>query len=380
MKKTYRPMARTEKASQMFKKKTLNVNDDLNIKHDEDDIENVDAYWSTAMSVIGNSTIDSIDDTVVTEQSDTLFNINSIRKSIRGDYKESAEDLYRECVDESKRKESRSGTRGGAGHENGVEEAASSGQAIPGEDIANSENFENSIKKKVRRLTLKGDDSSQIDRRDPEEEQYPAGFDADVPDSNSELRKPDVDFCMEASISSSEEKMPDSGFEIELDNLLDYSNVKENGVDQKGDKMEESVAELKSLSSFLAKPRSSSTPQKVENYRVKDHRTTNKARKRERLEIQEIPSITTVNSVKPLVCSSSMDTAVMNLDYLAYVENHETANAFSIYVIKGKAELTVNSGQKVISKGNIAVIEKGDVYSLNCLSRNGALLLLSYVL
>lgn len=370
MKKTYKPMARTEKASQMFKKKTLNVNDDLNIKHDEDDIENVDAYWSTAMSVIGNSTIDSINDTVVTEPSDTLFNINNIRKSIRGDYKESAEDLYRECVDESKRKVPDPGV-----HEEvsgiSMDEASNAEQPAFGEDIANSENFENSIKKKVRRLTLKGDNSSLIDPEALEEDLQPLECPDISPSNGSEP---------EGSNDNCDMKASDGGFEMELDNLLDYSNTKESMLSQGCEKTRESMTELESLSSFLAKSGSPSTPQKVENYRAKSHRKTNKARTREHFEIQEIPPTTTVNSVKPLVCSSSMDTAVMNLDYLAYVENHETANAFSIYVIKGKAELAVNSNIKVITKGSIAVIEKGDVYSLNCLSKNGALLLLSYVL
>lgn len=365
MKKTYKPMARTEKASQMFKKKTLNVNDDLNIKHDEDDIENVDAYWSTAMSVIGNSTIDSIDDTVVTEQSDTLFNINNIRKSIRGDCRESAEDLYRECVNESMKKD-----LAHPSHEiedSFVQETAPEHPAF-GESGGSCENFENSIKKKVRRLTLKGN----ADSLDALKEKQPSSDS----DNESDSSKPErLDSSNSEFNNEPKDEMPNSGFEMELDSLLDYSDTKESVVDQ-GD---ESAAELKSLSSFLSKPRSSSTPQRVEDYKTK-RATTNAIKMRGSLEILEVPSTIAVNSVRPLICSCSMDTAVMNLDYLAYVENHETANAFSIYVIKGKAELVVNSVLRTISKGNIAVIEKGDIYSLNCLSRNGALLLLSYVL
>ena len=99
MKKTFKPLIRVEKKFQTYRKKTLGVNDNLNIKHDSDELENLQEYWSTAMSVIGESTIETIDDTVATEQSDTLFNINNIRKSIR---ENNAETLYKKSINKSR--------------------------------------------------------------------------------------------------------------------------------------------------------------------------------------------------------------------------------------------------------------------------------------
>lgn len=61
MRKTYRPIARAEQAAQVYRKCTLGLNGDLRVHQDPDELENIEEYWDTATNVIANHTLDSID-------------------------------------------------------------------------------------------------------------------------------------------------------------------------------------------------------------------------------------------------------------------------------------------------------------------------------
>ena len=52
----------------------------------------------------------------------------------------------------------------------------------------------------------------------------------------------------------------------------------------------------------------------------------------------------------------------------------------SLFVIKGKIEISIENKRKLVKNGEATVIGEGQVYSINCLSKNGAKLFLSYAL
>ncbi|KAM0681103.1 hypothetical protein GINT2_000888 [Glugoides intestinalis] len=353
MRKTYKPLARVEKASQMFRKKTLNVNDDLNIKHDEDDIENVDDYWSTAMSVIGNSTIDSIDNGSVTEPSDTLFNIKDIRKSIKTDERNTqkpskVEHLYRKSVNT---------TNVGVKKDDEVPvESFNKGLDMP------DEYKEEEKKGAAMKLFNIEEDESLIPISDDNENTGGYGDSSVLP-----------------------------AFDIDIDDIPEnketYEEIGLKTFDKGGD-----MPALKSYNLKKAALKSSTSVEHIkkqhsaEKTRIEGHNPKlgdNKqklSKKNQRFEIENIATGFKSNSVAPLLCTKSMDIAVMNLEYLAFIEGHQTESAFSLFVVKGKIELTVNDKCKTLAKGGVSVVEKDEIYSLNCISRGGAILLLSYAL
>ncbi|ELA41823.1 uncharacterized protein VICG_01175 [Vittaforma corneae ATCC 50505] len=382
MRKTYKPLARAEKASQMFRKKTLNVNDNLNIKHDDDDIENVDEYWSTAVSVIGNSTIDSIDNEKSIEPSDTLFNINTIRKSIQGEgniqkirtSEELAEDLYRQSVDEGKILQK------------GLAESSTENSGI---ESSNRESHTGYMKATIKKVVTSEEDSSLI--------RLPDGKDNSAEANN-------FDGTNSGYIISDGIDM-DPGIQNDTASMIGQeSEIKENSMnrlgietalkpDVKGD-VNMALKSFKTIKTSPKKKSSSTTRQKEVSQKVHSEVESTSSFERTRIEahdpkkqkrshIFEVENTVlnlNKNTIAPLFCSISVDVATMTLDYLAYVDNYKTENAFSVYIIKGKIELTVNGQTKIAPKGSVSVVERDDVCSVNCISKNGAILLLTYAL
>lgn len=362
MRKTYKPLARAEKASQMFRKKTLNVNDDLNIKHDDDDIENVDEYWSTAVSVIGNSTIDSIDNEKSTEPGDTLFNINNIRKSIQSDRnvqkpgtsEKLAKDLYRQSVNECR-----------VPHENTAEDHTEHRKATIRKVVTSEE--ESSL------VRLPGGEDVSAGAITSEETNtghaISDGFDMDpvisddiasvIGQESTIKENPTNKLEDEASLKQGEKESGDMA-------LKTFETIRASPKKKKEKASKKEHSEAENTSTF-------------ERTRVEAHNP----KKQKRAHVFEVESTTLnlrKNTIAPLFCSISVDVATMTLDHLAYVDNYKTENAFSVYIIKGKIELTVNGKTKIAPKGSVSVVERDDVCSVNCISKNGAILLLTYAL
>ena len=97
-------------------------------------------------------------------------------------------------------------------------------------------------------------------------------------------------------------------------------------------------------------------------------------------EVSAVSMLYGPNTVIPLVCSRSIETGFINLKHLAYIDSYKSKNSFSLFLTKGKLEMVNNGEKKILKKGMIAVIEKGDVYSLTCISENGACVVLSFSL
>jgi mannose-6-phosphate isomerase-like protein (cupin superfamily) len=96
--------------------------------------------------------------------------------------------------------------------------------------------------------------------------------------------------------------------------------------------------------------------------------------------ILDVDKTASMNRIKPLVCTSDMDTAVMRLDYMAYTREQMSEKTFSMFVIQGKIVLNVNGEQKTIKKGETTVVLRNSIYTINCVSPNGSRIFLSYAL
>ncbi|KAH9411839.1 hypothetical protein HK407_03g05910 [Ordospora pajunii] len=94
MRRTYKPPSRRSK---IYRRKTLDPKSRLDIRRDEDDLENIDDYWKTAESVLRDDSVAEIEETAVyrsedeCKHSDTLFDIKGIRERLS--IKQSCADL-----------------------------------------------------------------------------------------------------------------------------------------------------------------------------------------------------------------------------------------------------------------------------------------------
>lgn len=329
MKKTFHPLDRTKKASQIFKKKTLGVNDNLNIKHDSDDIENIGDYWDTAVSVIGNNTIDSIDDTIISEnnelrknkdndeanieqnesvfeQSDTLFNINDIRKSIK---------------------------------ENNKPQTVTAEYSKP-----------NLIKKvKPQKLYKTTVDSSKK-------------IEYEIPFNEIEDLKPkkkdiiNLNKVKEFDILEIEKDLVQKG-EMEAINrneFIDYESIQ----------LDNSVGSISDSNKITIK-----LPQRNKEFSPF-------------FDVQNIQNFKNPDIFHGVICSLSMETSIWKLSSNSFTEKYKTENTFSLFVLKGKIEMTVDSVTKILKRHDISIIEKNNSFSIRSLCKDGGTsdLLLTYLL
>lgn len=340
MKKTFKPLIRVEKAFQTYRKKTLGVNDNLNIKHDSDEMENLQEYWSTAMSVIGESTIETIDDTVATEQSDTLFNINNIRRSIR---ENNAEALYKKSINKSK--------KGDEIKTDYTEE--------------DTENLTNVLEKPS------DDSDSRVNLVELEKELVKEGkmeptSIKNLSDLESFVVNPTNSNLVNLKVKNVSLKEVDS---LKIEHLSEEKqNDRSYELFDDGFEMDPNAHEFNEVSSEITLP--------VET-KLKKSKTASEPVK---FEVSTVSMLDGANTVIPLVCSRSIETGFINLKYLAYIDLYKSKNSFSLFVTKGKLEMVKNGEKKILKKGMMAVIEKGDVYSLACISENGACVVLSFSL
>lgn len=303
MKKTFHPLERTEKASQIYKKKTLGFTDNLNIKHDGDDIEDIEEYWNTAVSVIGNNTID---DSIVTEQSDTLFNINNIRKSIKQGAAK-AENLYKANINSIMNTEIGSSDYPGE---------ASLNSTKVSEDMSFSallarqapEDFEREEIIETKRIPKKFDYSS-IPKIDLLEAEKRMGY-------NSDVRQ--------------------EGFDIDdvSENISNTLKIVENT----------SMDQESTIEDFFRRVKTSRISSDTGNNTLDDEDHG--------------------SCFMPGVCSKSMETSILRLspDYLT--KNIVSKNSISMIVLKGHVAIRVGSNIKELRRKDVFVVEVGEVYSV----------------
>lgn len=362
MRKTYKPIARAEQVAQIFKKKTLAVTDNLNIKQDADNLENVDEYWSAAASVIGNRTIDSIDDTIISGESDTLFNIKNIKQSIKNSIK-------------------------------------------------------NEEKQNKKRLTLKADDEVEDETETSKESgtKYKL-IKNEIKSINEEIKKLDESLPMDIereiemeSIIKVGGDIPEPPFDVSDDLMsIGESETKENKAINEREQMEEGMryfrkGQHKAPQKTVPKRHAAGKQASGEKYHTAGKQTSgekhtagkqhtsgkrNASAKRNNttshagngLEILNSNELAKQNKVNALVCTDMMNTAVMSLDFMAYVRDEVADKTFSIYLVKGAVEIEVDRRKSNMRKGEVTVIAEGSNYSMSSMSKTGSMLFLTYAL
>ncbi|KAF7683144.1 hypothetical protein TCON_1644 [Astathelohania contejeani] len=95
--------------------------------------------------------------------------------------------------------------------------------------------------------------------------------------------------------------------------------------------------------------------------------------------IGNIPSmVREKNELIPLIRNAVIETGLMYLNYGAYIKDELANETFSIFVIKGTLNIKTEGNEFVIKKGDVAIIQKGWVYEIIGMGRNGNSLLINY--
>jgi len=451
MKKTYKPISRTEQASQTFKRKTLNVGDALNVRHDDDNIENIDEYWNTAMSLIGNSTINSFNDTMVTEPSDTLFNIKEIRRSVKMfDIEKALEpiEMSEEANAEEKEEEDVNVKEGEKenvkeGEKENVRDNETSKNVRDNETSKNlrdnetSKNLrDNETSKNLRdnevnknanyerdgkgvnainsKMEAENKTSNETNRKGPKNERSSKTQPEEIKEISFEINEGNLfeesqdsnggnlSIELQESLQNSQQQdslqqnsqqdslqqnsQQDSLQQNSQQDSPQDSNETADGDSETGDqnsetKNEKFILENKEMGKVKTFSKSSRPAQNgKEKGREKSKGHNKESAQNDEIIVEEIQGMEKMNKIYPLVCSESINTAVMNLDFMAYIKDERSDKPFSIYVVKGKVKLRMGKYKEVIGKGNVTVIEKDVNYSMDCVSPNGAVLFLSYAI
>ncbi len=496
MKKTYKPITRTEKASKIFKKKTLNVTDKFNIKHDEDDIENVDEYWETANSVIGNHTIDSIDGTELQEESDTLFDMKNIKRSINNGINNK-----KQLKNKKKRLTLKPGSDDGdefldisendRNKDNVIKESNEYLNSSAKETVNSKENLDKSIN-----TNLDSNISSKDNVNNEEDLQNNINNNiGSIISGNEEIDiqnninnnnissiisgNEEIDIQnninnnnISSIISGNEEidiqnsinnnnigSIISGNEEIDIQNSIDVSTISKNDFpstrialtsdeeefkfvslkkNNKGDKsrynielknprynkevnitnpiknirrpnvsennrgisknnlfdskkhMEDDVYdniiglnnEFESLSNNFDLNKSSHSNTKVNNRGMPSITNSNSDDEQpiDSIVVENARKAGVINKVKPLICTKDINTAIIELDYMALTNEEKAEKSFSIFVIKGKILLKSGNKKCFIKNGEATVISKNQLYSIICETKNGASLFVSYAL
>lgn len=385
MKKFYKPLARVEKASQIFKKKTLNVNDNLNVKHDDDDIENVEDYWNTAVSVIGNSTIDSIDHSILTEVSDTLFNINNIRKSIRNTLNEDKNKITIKQLEKDSIKIPES---------HFIRDQSTILDFAQEPEVKNFKNSNTSVNDDTDIQPWNQLDGSELIGKMKTKEAL-GNFEKENKTNKVEnikenlIEKPTTETLKDNETDNSVKKanqreinyFEDSGFDYNAEPALfpiDVSHSETNSMEVNINELEEKIkteSEMQVLKSFSTKKAAETSPVKKKVEKSKPTKRMSGS-----FVVEKASKGIRCNTTSPIVCSKTLNTAIMSFDYFAYCSEFKAENSFSLYVIKGQVQISVNDSKKIVKNGETTIIEKGDVYSIDCFSKNGAKLFLTFAL
>lgn len=339
MRKTYKPIARAERTAQVYRKKTLAVTDDLNIKQDPDKMENVDEYWSTAASVIGNETIELIDDTMASAQSDTLFNLNTIRQSVKASAPKNQKRLTLKFDDKDVPVMT-------------VPEDSTRIEELESNTVETSDAIVSSTN--VIGLPKPADYVNTVKKEDAPNAKYKlVNTPRNTPFQDEHFREETAPSVFDVS-----DVINTSGTE---------SETKENRTPEDNKQMARNRRIFK-----IRKP--------VSPKRMAPAKKVIKKPDAQVLEIMSANERAVNNKVKAMVCTDEIDTAVMSLNYLAYVNNETADKTFSLFVVKGSVELSVEESKTIMRKGEATVVSEGCKYSINSISKQGSLLFLSYVL
>lgn len=87
--------------------------------------------------------------------------------------------------------------------------------------------------------------------------------------------------------------------------------------------------------------------------------------------MSNISSMQSKNGFVPLVLENNLETAVLNLQENAYIEDERTAKSFSFYVLRGKFIIRRNGNEVLLKRDGVLVVNEGESFFCKGLAKNG---------
>ncbi|CAD26165.2 hypothetical protein [Encephalitozoon cuniculi GB-M1] len=330
MRKTYELTSRLNKKMKAYKKRVLDPGTKLDVIKDNDDLENIDDYWKTAESVLKDDTTVEIEETSIykseTEeeksedkgadaQSDTLFDIKTIRESLSTKSKDIA--FHGE----------------------------SSGTNIILENKGPSSSFEkigSGFEDCCESLEVGGSFADKLD-----DELRPG-----VPGKQ--------DMGTESDSNPRKEVPGDHGISPAKEIRNRYrKRLQSLGKESEGASVRKSMIQSKEIYEYKGET--------IYNSKGKE------------VAVTSISGLYKGRSAfELLVTSDSLETAVLFLNNLAFIKPERAVCNFSVFMIKGTVCIEMGQDKIILKRGSICVIEKGTVYSISNSFGTRCTILLTY--
>jgi mannose-6-phosphate isomerase-like protein (cupin superfamily) len=333
MRRIYKPISRQKDKAKMYGKKALDPKTELAVMKDNDQLENVDEYWETLGSVLNDdNTIEMGETSIYRDEnmigdntgSDTLFDICSIRESVRPAMRPEPQEMPR------------------------AKQAEKDIVGLRRKSLAATSPMSNvSIKELL--------PSSEM------EASATAGFDYEIPDE-----APGVQELGNTPIhdSPSASKKSRSAKPKKKDSLV--PNIFSTR------KRLQSIGGLGMRQSMQINENSRKSSQR---HGVMTLRTG----KGKDVAVTGIAELYKGRSVlEPLVTGGGIETGILFLNNGAYIEPGKASYNFSLFMISGTATVSIDEEEITIKRGSVCVVEKGAVYSVRNVSGAKCSILLTY--
>ncbi|TBU16589.1 hypothetical protein CWI40_030430 [Ordospora colligata] len=316
MRKIYKPPS---KRCKNYRKKTLDPKSRLDIRKDEDDLENIDDYWKTAESVLRDDSATEIEETAVYRSedecthSDTLFDIKGIRERLS---------IKQSCADLS---------------------------AVDAGTLELSSIVTNSVLEKMDPSVLF--ENITVDHNVTADD----GFES-ISNIKVENRK-----CLHNE-STKHSMRVKYGFTADAC-VTTVSGLEMSLINAKEDKSQENTHNKNTTESQQYKMvKSIINPEAINECKENIEFTS------------EYPSYVVANALKayrgkssfePLATSLGIATGILFLKSFASVSPEHASCGFSMFVIKGAVQVCIANQKLILKKGGVCVIEKDTKYSIS---------------
>ncbi|ADM11154.1 uncharacterized protein Eint_030080 [Encephalitozoon intestinalis ATCC 50506] len=329
MRKTYESTSRLSKKMKSYKKRILDPGTKLDVVKDDDNLENIDDYWRTAESVLKDDTTIEVDETSVYKsdtggedeneepnaQSDTLFDIKTIRESLSAKNR----DVF----------------------------LSSSRESLETNSILENKRLSSSFERI--------EDKPEGQPKSPEDgKEFSGEFYTEISSRGEELNEYDDDRCSPNEMG------------------------KDQGISPAKEMKDRYRKRLQSLGKGVEKSTArKSIIEPKEIYEYKGETIYNSEGKK--VAVTNISALYRGRSAfEPLVASTMLETAILFLNNLAFIKPEKAVCNFSIFMIKGTVCIEMGHDKVILKRGSICIIEKGDVYSISNSFGTRCTILLTY--
>lgn len=361
MRKNFKPYTKQNKIANSFRKKTIDPGVDLNLKKDDDNLENIDDYWNMAEYIIDDSNITQVDNNVPKEAQDLIkkdkqknkkFVVESLESSVINEVMDISTDGSKTTGEYNQPNKnpvpSDNDSEDTLFDINNIRESLSHNAVNKMSNVSNTSGFENNHQEEGTNEILETNTSGVMQKNKQDKK-------------IKKNKKEKVNINKENK--SDEEKIKS------LEKKLKYEKkkIEDKKKDEKKTLKEKSIDKLK-------KNRKSSDVE-IENYKGELLMGKN----------NKIYGMTKISSffqgkskLEPLITKKCLESGILFLNPGASILQETADNPFTIFLLKGTIEITLNNEFYKLDRDSCMFIDEGSAYNIIDKSRSGSSIFVTF--